>query len=186
MNTNNPSTEQENQEQMAELLPSVNLPMEKTIYKSSRTPLHNFILNDLVWGSRKLLQCVETKSKITSKSTPVSIPCIKAKQCKRQSSSKPVNKVVRERSVRRREALFSVSLCNEDIEQDFIRLTGKMPQRKIRVKKIYKDDEKKDFIDYQKYLKEVVPGSWMSECNDLLNIFESTASKERILLPTTL
>lgn len=155
MDTCNPSTDQEQEKQMVELLPSVNLPLEKTIYKSSRTPLHSFKLNDLVWGSRNLLQCVETRSKLSAKSTPVSKTCIKAKRCKRQSFSKveKVLEVVRERGLRRREGLFSVSLRNEDIEQDFIRLTGKMPQRKIRVKKVYLDEENKDFIDYPKYLK---------------------------------
>lgn len=168
MNTNttcNLSKEQE--KQMVELLPSVNLPVEKTMYVSSRTPLHNFKLNDLVWGSRKLLHCVETKSRIVNKSSPVLKPCIKAKRCKRQSCSPPVSKeleVVRERSVKRKEGLFTFSLRKEEIEQDFIRVTGRMPVRKMKVKKTFKNaKQQQKYINYQKYLKEIVPGNWLSE-----------------------
>lgn len=153
MNTNLPA-EQEKEKQMVELLPCVDLPVEKTMYMSSRTPLHYFKLNHLVWGSRNLLQCVQTKPKIsTTKLSPVSKPCIKAKRFKRRSFSRPVNVVVQERRVRRREGVFSFSLRNEVIEQDFFRLTGSLPQRKIKVKKVFKDDEENEFIDYQKFLK---------------------------------
>lgn len=158
------------------------------MYVSSRTPLHDFKLNDLVWGSRKLFG---TRPKNPNKWTSVSIPCFKAKQCKTQSCWRPVEKVsvskpcfkvikqrktqscsrpeekvleaVREKSRRRREGLFSFSLRKEVIEEDFICVTGKMPERKIKVKKIYKDDKKQESIDYQKYLKEIVPGNWMSD-----------------------
>ncbi|XP_074333050.1 uncharacterized protein LOC141670892 [Apium graveolens] len=161
MNTPNPSTDQEKQKQTA----------ETTMYKSSRTPLHNFMLNDLVWGTRNLLQCVKTRPNISSASntklSPVSKPCIKATRCKRQAFSRPVNGVVQERRVRRRECLFSLSLRNEVIEDDFVCLTGEIPERKIKVKKVYKDDQKKECIDYQKYLKDIVPGNWMSEIYEI-------------------
>ncbi|KAK1372051.1 hypothetical protein POM88_038143 [Heracleum sosnowskyi] len=156
--------------------------MEKTVYVSSRTPLHDFQLNDLVWGSRKLLRI---RPKSTSNWTPVSPvspvskPCIKvkAKECKRKSGESlkfkvkvnPVSKVekvlerMRERRVRRKEGLFSFTLRKEEIEQDFVRVTGRVPERKIKVKKVFTSaDDEKEYIAYQKYLKEIVPGNWLS------------------------
>ncbi|XP_074332704.1 uncharacterized protein LOC141670655 [Apium graveolens] len=155
--------QEEKVEKTVELSPSKNLPMEKTVYVSSRTPLHDFELNDLVWGSRKLLQ---TRPKSTNNWTPLSKLCLKAKPCKRQSVSRPVNKevlkVVRERRVRRREGLLSLSLREEQIEEDFVRVTGRMPARKMKVKVFDTPQEKQEYVQYQKYLKEIVPGNWLS------------------------
>lgn len=72
-------------------------------------------------------------------SRPVSIPCIEAKRCKTQSCLPPVNnilEVVKERSVRRGESLFSLSLRKEEIEQDFVCISGRMSVRKMKVKKV--------------------------------------------------
>ncbi|WOH10088.1 hypothetical protein DCAR_0729549 [Daucus carota subsp. sativus] len=152
-----PSTEQETEK-------SEKLPMEKTVYVPSRPPLHDFKLPGPGWTTRKVFQCDETRPDIKKKPVRVFKPCLRVKQSTRQ----PVNKgceVVRERSrVRRREGLFSMSLSKEEIEEDFVRVIGRVPQGKKKVKKIFEtDEEEQKYINYLKYLRELNPGNWLSE-----------------------
>ncbi|WOH03396.1 hypothetical protein DCAR_0622793 [Daucus carota subsp. sativus] len=129
-NASSPWTEQEIEK-------SEKIPMEKTVFVSSIAPLHDFKLPGPGWNTRKVL---ETRPDV--KKVQVSRPCLRVKQSTRQTMNKGCQ-------VRRREGLFSMSLSKEEIVEDFVRVTGRVPQGKKKVKKTFTDaKEKQKYLDY--------------------------------------